>query len=143
MSYESNVPAYIKLIKEFCQKKISAELFNEKYFKIWSDDRDEVYSRTTDIWPRRYDIELANELKKGKISTETFNQKWDELFGNTPLMAKIRDILDRIYTACDCFYSDISDDELNPPIVINGDMLREEVTILLQELEEILKSEKI
>jgi hypothetical protein len=50
--------------------------------------------------------------------------------------------LNRIYTACDCFYPDISDEELNPPLEINGDMLREEVKVLLHELEEILKDTK-
>jgi hypothetical protein len=142
MSYESNISVYIKLIKEFCQNGISAEQFKEKYFELWSNDRDEQYSKTIDIWSRRYDIELSRELESGKISGDEFIIKQHELFGVTLIMSRICNVLDRIFTACNCFYSDISDEELNPPIEINGDMLKEEVKPLLLELEEILKDTK-
>jgi hypothetical protein len=138
MSYYDNIPTYHKLINQFCRREISAELFDKKFCELWMNDRDDEYNKIKS-WSYRYDIELQEDLSKGNISTEEFDIKWRNIWGLTDTMSKIQEVLNRIFTACDCFYSDISNEELNPPLVINGDMLREEVLTYLQALENIMK----
>jgi hypothetical protein len=138
MSYNDNIPIYINLIKQFCQREILAKQFDTEYRAIWDKDRDEEY-RKIKSWSRRYDVDLQESLLKGDISFDAFSSKWNDLWGITDVMAKIRDVLGRVYTACDCFLDDVPDNEINPPLVISGRLLYEEVTDCLLELEKLLK----
>jgi hypothetical protein len=138
MSYDSNIQRYIQLIKRFCLQEISAEQFSGEYLALWEADRDEEDERMN-TWTRRYDIELQDSLSKGMISQEEFTARWYDLWGITEIGAKKGDILNRIFTARNCFWADITPDEVDPPLVLDEHLLRKEVTALLQELENVIE----
>ena len=131
--YIENINEYLRIVGGFCSYLISAKDFDKMYSKQWETDRDKIYAREEN-WPRRYDIELQENLNAGKISMEEFIRQWRTLWGTTENEVPIRYILDRIYTTCNCFWPDIDDSEIDPPLVLNEKLFRQEIEGLFEEL---------
>ncbi|MGL6196578.1 MAG: hypothetical protein ACRC2T_17325, partial [Thermoguttaceae bacterium] len=126
MSFQANQAVYMQMMSEFCDGMIRPMEFVDKYFALWHKDIDEDY-KITQSWDRRYDIDLQEQFKRGEINGEEFSKKYRELHGYTELEWEIQSYIGRTFTACDCYWEDIPDEELDPPLVINAEMLRTEV----------------
>ena len=140
MSYSENQNKYLELFANFCNCSIDAVNFEKCFSKFWESDRDELYDKKNN-WERPFDLELQNALVEERISKEEFSKQWRELYGLTDEMCVLCDILDRTYTTCNCFWPDIPDDEVDPPIVLNETLFRDEIRGLFRELK--LLCEKI
>ncbi|MGL6225192.1 MAG: hypothetical protein ACRC10_01040 [Thermoguttaceae bacterium] len=137
MSFKSNWMVYVQMMEEFCHDKLSASNFVDKYFALWTSDRD-AEDEMTKTWDRRYDLELQDQLDRGEISRDEHKIRWRKLYDCTEVEEMVGHILDRTFTAGDCYWEDIPDEELNPPLVINAEMLRAEVRENLDEMKRLL-----
>lgn len=135
MTFDEKLAIYMKLIREFCDGIIQAPEFDRKYYKFWEQCRDEEHKLYIEFREQdpQYKVERALPFMERDLrSTRRF-------IGLKPeYEQKINRVLDRICTASDCYYEDISDEELDPPGVINDRMLLEEVRGMLKEIEDIL-----
>jgi hypothetical protein len=128
-----NISEYLRIINEFRSYSISAKDFDKMYSKQWDRDRDKEDEKTTN-WPRRYDIELQENFHTGKITEEEYDKQWHNLFEYTEIQSPVLSLLDRIYTTCNCFWPDINDSEVDPPLVLNEKLFRQEIQDLFEEL---------
>jgi hypothetical protein len=135
MSFFENRDKYLQLLLAFSDQSLAATDFVDGWFRLrYADLKEE--DNLCKKWERRFDIELETEVFQGKISKEEFSKRWCELWGLTDEISSLCNILSRVFTTCDCFWPDISDDEVNPPLVLNEKLFREEILELLRELQQ-------
>jgi len=133
MSYFKHLDTYIGLLDSFINYRISAVDFDDKYNRLWKCDRDEGSLALKDhISDPNHP--LLVKLRDNKITPEEFSNLSGMLLGMSESQARIRSVLDRIFTTCDCFWPDIPDDESDPPLVLSERQFRAEILDLYQEL---------
>lgn len=83
-------------------------------------------------------LELYRKVQQEQMSKEKFIEEMYRLYGITPELEKLLSILGRIFTTCDCFWPDATEEEINPPLVINEEMFRKEIGALSEELQPLI-----
>jgi hypothetical protein len=135
MNFEENLAIYVKLIREFCDGVISAPEFTEQYCVFWGKDtnyRSQELSKIRQTDPQyEADKDLPFSEREYRFICRVIESK-------PKAEQEIESVINRVYTASDCYWEDIPDEELNPPIVINARMLLEEVQGMRKEIEDIL-----
>ena len=101
MSYISNETQYLELIHQLLCSQIDGEYFCRQFSALWRVDRDEQIAKR-EVWPERYDLQLIEAHRHGKISPDEFERKWVELWGYGE-HKHLLGMLDSIFTACDVF----------------------------------------
>jgi hypothetical protein len=133
MDYFINGAQYFELFTRFHAKTISATEFERLFSQQWELERDKNCEIEKE-WNHRHDLDLIHEVKKGKISHVEFHRRWNKLYGITEEIDKLGSIIDRTYTCCNCFWPDIPAEEVNPPLVLDEKLFREEILGLYEEL---------
>lgn len=135
MTFDEKLAIYMKLIREFCDGRITASEFERRYSEFWEqcrDDEEKLYIEFQKQDPQYQAERTLPFMERDLRSTRRF-------IGLKPeYEQKIDCVFNRIYTACDCYWEDVSDEELDPPLVINDRMLLGEVRGMLKEIEDIL-----
>lgn len=75
----ANREHYLALVHELLSESISGEGFSKAFLAERTRDlhkEDELVKQ----WPRRYDLELAEALKAGRLSAEEFSAQWHALW---------------------------------------------------------------
>jgi len=105
MSFQKNQHRYLGLMTRFAEGKLSGSLFVAQFMELWRTDRDADYE-IKKSWDVPYDEMLIISLRKGEITNEEFARKWNALWGLSKTDQLLRDLLDKVFTACDVFSPD-------------------------------------
>ena len=105
MSFQKNQHRYLGLMTRFAESKLSGSLFVAQFMALWRTDRDADYE-IKKSWNVPYDEMLIISLRKGEITKEEFARKWNALWGLSKTDQLLRDLLDKVFTACDVFSPD-------------------------------------
>ncbi len=108
MSYVENKESYLALINRFVRCEITAPDFQQRFMTLWKTDRDEQLA-ARNAWPKRFDLELDDAFKKGKLSEKDYLERSASLWGlDTVEKRTFVAFLDQVFSACDCFIADPS-----------------------------------
>jgi hypothetical protein len=135
MNFEEKLAIYMKLIREFCDGVISAPEFTEQYCVFWCKNADYENQELSKIQQNDPQYEADKDLPPLEREHRFVRRVIESL---PKAEQEIESVINRVYTASDCYWEDIPDEELNPPIVINARMLLEEVQGMRKEIEDIL-----
>ena len=105
MSFQKNQHRYLGLMTRFAKSKLSGSLFVAQFMALWRTDRDADYE-IKKSWNVPSDEMLIISLRKGEITKEEFARKWNALWGLSKTDQLLRDLLDKVFTACDVFSPD-------------------------------------
>jgi len=134
MSYFEHLDIYLNQLNNFINGRVTAENFVDEFFRLWKIDRDEESLEFKDH-VNDPNHPLLVKLRANEITSDEFGNLAGMLLGMSETQARIRSVQDRIFTTCDCFWPDTTDDEADPPLVLSEKLFRAEIMELFQELE--------
>ena len=110
MNFRTDPHRYFNLMTRFAEGKLSALRFVAKFMELWRKDRNADYE-IKKSWNAPHDEMLIASLQKGKITRAEFKTKWNALWGLSERDRLTRELLDKVFTACDVFNPDAASRE--------------------------------
>jgi Bacterial self-protective colicin-like immunity len=101
MSCIANKEKYILLMNSFLNEMLPYQEFEEKYFDLWRQDRDEEWQIVLSSGERA-DLALITAFDNGEITKEQFESQWRKLFRyENEKKKRLGEILNNMFTSLD------------------------------------------